>query len=71
MKKRFLSLLLVISLCASLLLASCSKNEQVETTTTTAIVTDQTSLPDFNGLDDQKLLGYVEDNIYQSVEIVI
>lgn len=67
MNKRFLSLLLIISLCASLVLASCSKNEQVETTTTTTIVTDQTNLPDFNGLDDQKLLGYVEDNIYTTV----
>lgn len=67
MNKRFLSLLLVISLCSSLLLASCSKNEQVETTTTTTILTTQTNLPDFSGLDDQKLLDYVEDNIYASV----
>ena len=67
MKKQLLSLLLIISLCASLLLAGCAKKEQIETTTTTTILTTQTNLPEFSGLDDQKLLDYVEDNIYASV----
>ena len=67
MKRQLLSLLLIISLCSSLLLASCSKNERVEPVTTTTVLASQSNLPDFSGLDDQKLLGYVEDNIYTTV----
>lgn len=67
MKRQLLSLLLIISLCSSLLLASCSKNERVEPVTTTTVLASQSNLPDFSGLDDQKLLGYVEDNIYATV----
>lgn len=69
MKKQLISLLLVISLCASLLLAGCTK-PSLETTSipsTTAETVEDDSEPVFTGLNDQALLEYIEDNIYASI----
>lgn len=69
MKKQLLSLLLVISLCATLLLAGCTKpageSSTVPSTSTEAIEDD--SKPTFTDLNDPSFLEYIEDNIYASV----
>ncbi len=69
MKKQLLSLLLIISLCASLLLSGCTKPE-VETTTVSSTSTeaeDDNNEPTFKNLNDPTLLEFIEDNVYASV----